>query len=294
MKISGRLQYAHVFIDEYWVGCKPVEHEIILELIQNIPNYAWIRSVFDFDKENEKTKLRTGPLLEALKEVKGCVSYVRQIVRGTNSIITLEKSYSALYEMRSYPYGTKKMYGHSLEGVPIQWKNAKDVTSMYHECIQTIDSAIQQSTVPDAEQFPHFPKKPLSPSHILVVDFAVRSKESRDVVPTLKEQLLASHVPMWSFGENMEQYLYRTKLTLLSSKTRKESTYLDGMEWPMVIVILPSGVLLNKDIIVDGAERLRNYDTYISFFRAQVQLIIISDKWKCENEFLKDIAQKEK
>ncbi len=122
----------------------------------------------------------------------------------------------------------------------------------------------------------------------------MRSKESHDVVPTLKEQLLASHVPMWSFGENMEQYLYRTKLTLLSSKTRKESTYLDGMEWPMVIVILPSGVLLNKDIIVDGAERLRNYDTYISFFRAQVQLIIISDKWKCENEFLKDIAQKEK
>ncbi len=76
---------------------------------------------------------------------------------------------------------------------------------------------------------------------------------------------------MWSFGENMEQYLYRTKLTLLSSKTRKESTYFDGMECPMVTVILPSGVLLNKNIIADGA-----------------------DKWKCENEFMKDIAQKEK
>ena len=81
------------------------------------------------------------------------------------------------------------------------------------------------------------------------------------------------------------------RVTLLSSPTREDSTHLDGVEWPVVVVILPSGVLLNTAELAPNAERLRNYDTYISCLCTQVKLVVISDKWTDEM-FLKDIELK--
>ena len=59
----------------------------------------------------------------------------------------------------------------------------------------------------------------------------------------------------------------------------------------MVVVILPSGMVLRTSELANGTKPLRNYDPYISFFRTMVKLVIISDKWENEDDYLKDIAK---
>lgn len=48
-------------------------------------------------------------------------------------------------------------------------------------------------------------------------------------------------IKKFPFGNSLEQFMSckRGSVTLLNSLTREDSSYLDGVEWPMVIVILP-------------------------------------------------------
>ena len=305
---SGK--YGHAFIDEAWIGSKPAEHEVILELITkegssstrkhgNIPGYVWISSVFDMNRElidkEEKTKSRIDPLLAAIKKEGGVVSHLTQVARATNNIIKLERDYSSRYQNRTFTYGTEKMLGHSLEGPAIAWEVVQDVASMYKRCVEIVQSATRDAMHEDDTTPLRKKSLILNPADILIVNFAVRASESLLVRQSLKE-LLVETIPVWTFGDDIEQFMNckEGKLTLLDSPTRDDSTYLDGVEWPMVMVILPSAVLLNKAKPPEGAEGLRNYDTYIAFFRAQAKLVIISDKWRSQEEFLKDVDQKNK
>ena len=287
MMASG--EYDHVFIDEYWIGARPSEQEIIVELVAKIPGYVWISSVFDYDQSTKKYEVRTKPLIDVLENNGGVVSRITQVIRATNTIINLERGYSAFYQGRSHPYGTKEILGHSLEGLPIMWATADSIDGMYDECLKFVNSTLNS---PIPQTLTHKMKKlVLNPADILIVNFAVRTMESLSVTPSLEARLKSANIPIWSFGEDPELFMNcdEGKVTLLNSPTREDSTHLDGVEWPMVVVVLPSGVLLNTAELAPNAERLRNYDTYISCFRTQIKLVIISDKWTDEKMFMKDI-----
>ena len=291
MMASGK--YDHVFIDEYWIGARPSEQEIILELVAKIPGYVWISSVFDYNQSTKKYEVRTKPLIDAVENEGGVVSRMTQVVRATNTIINLERNYSAIFRKHSsYPYGTEEIYGHSLEGLPITWATARNIDDMYDECLKFVnailDDPIALTPVLKTKNLT------LNPADILIVNFAVRTMESLGVTPSLETRLENANVPIWSFGEDPKLFMNcdEGKVTLLNSPTREDSTRLDGVEWPVVVIILPSGVLLNTAELAPNAERLRNYDTYISCFRTQVKLVIISDKWIDEKMFLKDIELK--
>ena len=285
-------EYGHVFIDEYWIGARPSEQEIILELVSKIPGYVWISSVFDYDQSTKKYEVRTKPLIDAVENEGGIVSRITQVIRATNTIVNFERDYSAFYQGRSHPYGTKEILGHSLEGLPITWATADSIDGMYDECLKfvssTLNDPIAQISILKTKRLT------LNPADILIVNFAVRTLESLSVTPSLETRLKSANIPIWSFGEDPELFMNcdEGKVTLLNSPTREDSTRLDGVEWPVVVVILPSGVLLNTAELAPNAERLRNYDTYISCFRTQVKLVIISDKWTDEKMFLKDIELK--
>ena len=285
-------EYGHVFIDEYWIGARPSEQEIILELVSKIPGYVWISSVFDYDQNTKKYEERTKPLIDVLENNGGVVSRMTQVRRATNTIINLERDYSAFYQGRSHPYGTKEILGHSLEGPPITWATADSVDGMYNECLKFVNSTLHSSIAQTS--ILKLKKLVLNPADILIVNFAVRTMESVSVTPSLDTRLKSANIPIWLFGEDPKLFMNcdEGKVTLLNSSTREDSTRLDGVEWPVVIVILPSGVLLNTAELAPDAERLRNYDTYISCFRTQVKLVIISDKWTDEKMFLKDIELK--
>lgn len=293
-RMMERENYCHVFVDEYWIGSKPAEHMIILELVEKIEGYVWITSVFDYSvqpKHAERISGRTGPLLAKLKEKGGVVSRLTTVLRPGNSIVQLESGYSEIYSERSYPYGTKQILGHSLEGLPITWAAENDVDGMYTTCADIV-----HCTIRDAFSFSGFKRDDLTLNahDILIVDFAIRMDVNTK--QSLKELLHARNVPFVAYGESTEQFKFRDskKVTLLQSFTRDASSYLDGVEWPMVIVILPSGMLLNTSKLAKGAQSLRNYDPYISFFRTMVKLVVISDKWENDKAFLADVAQKVK
>lgn len=77
---------------------------------------------------------------------------------------------------------------------------------------------------------------------------------------------------------------------LLNSKSRKDSEYIDGAEWPMVIVLLTPELLLSDGNA--GFEPVRNYDPYIAMFRAQAKLVVISDSWRSSQDFLNSVKKK--
>lgn len=306
-------KYKHVFIDEYWIGSKPAEHKIIVELVAEIPGYVWITSVFDFSIQSiheDRIAGRTGPLLDVLKQKGGVVNRVTTVLRATNSIIEFERRYSNLYSQRSYPYGTKEVLSHSLEGLPITWVVEESVDNMYIKCADIIESTLNDRFNPGGIRRD---KMSLNPDDILLVNFAIRM--DANVTQSLDQHLSDRSVPWLTLVTTKALKSSDTvtvspathpavtsvsvmpdkkgKVTLLQSLTRDASSFLDGVEWPMVVVILPSGMLLNTAKLAKGpAQSLRNYDPYISFFRAMVKLVIISDKWNDENEFLKDIEEK--
>lgn len=287
-------RYGHIFVDEYWIGSKPAEHKIILELLATIPGYVWISSVFDYSVQPihaDKISVRTGPLLAKLKESGGVVSRITTVLRASNNIIKLESRYSDIYSERSYPYGTKQMLGHSLEGLPVTWAVEEDVDRMYTRCVDIVESTVKDAFSLDAFRRD---KMTFNPDGILVVDFAIRMDAS--VKQSLEELLHARNVPVLSLEGRSEEVTVRDtrKVNLLQSLTRDASSFLDGVEWPMVIVILPSAMLLNTAKLAKGAQKLRNYDPYISFFRTMVKLVVISDKWGNDDDFLTDVAQKPK
>ena len=290
MMASG--EYGHVFIDEYWIGSQPPEHAIILELVSRIPGYVWISSVFDYDPNNKKYPVRTKPLIDAVEKEGGIVSRITQVIRATNTIVKLQRDYSAFYRGCPYPYETERIHGHSCEGLPIMWTTADNIDGMYDECLKVVASTIKDPIMQTSTL--KTKKLMLNPGDILIVNFAVRTMESLSVTPSLEGRLMNANIPIWLFGDNPELFMNRDagKVTLLNSPTREDSTHLDGVEWPVVVIILPSGVLVNTAELAPNAERLRNYDTYISCFRTQVKLVVISDKWTDEKMFLNDIELK--
>ena len=262
---SGK--YKHAFIDEYWIGSKPTEHKIILDLVRDIPGYVWISSVFNYRRDmikyNKRMIERTQPLLTELEKKGGEVRLTTQVMRATNSVIDLLREYSKVYENQSYPYGTEQILGHSSQGLPVTWAVEKSVGEMYDKCVDVVKNA----------------KSTLYPADILVVDFAIRMKESRQLEQSLPDRLKNSRIPVWRFDESIEQFMKcRTgKVTLLQSDARSTSEFIDGVEWSMVVVVLPSGMVLRTAELADGAEKLRKYDPYISFFRTMGNLVLISD-----------------
>ena len=247
-------EYGHVFMDEYWIGSKPVEHKVILKVIKKIKGYVWISSVFDYREdllEDEKKKLKecTKPLIVAMKEAGGHVSRITRVFRGTGNIIDLEKSYSELYQKRSYPYGTKEILGDFDKGYPVTWLVEHLVGNMYTRCGEIVESATTDILSLDAN---HKEELRFTPDDILVVNFAVRTEESFKLKDSLEECLRIRNVPFWTVENPGER---DGKVTLLQALTRKDSTYLDGIESPMVIVILPSGLLLNTTQIANQREQ---------------------------------------
>ena len=282
-------KYDNVFIDEYWIGSKPAKQKIIIELVDKIKGYMWISSVFDYSVQPiHKDQGHTG-LLAKLEEKGGVVNRVTTVLRAYNSIIDLERGYSSLHSQRSYPYGTKQIRGHSLEGFPVTWVVEDDVCGMYTACADIV-----QSTVNDAFKIDciHRDDLILNPDDILVVNFAVRMDTDAQ---SLDHHFCDKGIQFLTVPPvDDKKYVTRKtgKVTLLQSLTRDDSSFIDGAEWPMVVVILPSGMLLNTAKLTEGAQPLRNYDSYISFFRAMVKLVVISDKWRSNGDFLKDIAEK--
>ena len=299
LDLTGKLatkEYKHVFLDEYWIGSKPVEHEIVLRLIDGIPGYVWISSVFDFHFEKIHTSdrmiKRTKPLLDALERNKGQVSYVTQALRATNSIINLERGYSNLYKDRTYPYGTRQILGHTLEGLPILWTVENDINGMYNKTAVLVCDVLRATLSLDSLGKKKFAFDPVD---IIIINFAIRVKESLRA-RSLEDHLNDEKIHFWTLQESLEEYVHAKKgnVTLFHSLTRENSSFLDGVEWPMVIVILPSGLMLGTAELSNGAEKLRNYDPYIALFRAMVKLVVISDKWKTSEAFLEDVALKSK
>lgn len=284
--------YDHAFVDEYWIGSKRSEHQIMKELVAKMSGYVWISSVHEYsesDKHRVKISDRTEPLITEIKENGGVVNRITQVLRATNAIIDVERGYSNEYRHRSYPFGTKRILGHSFEGLPVSWFAEKNLDDMYIKCVDTVESALGMST-----NIFHGEKLSLDPDDILVVNFAIRTVESLHVEQSLNERFNGSKIPIWTFGDSMENFTKCGvgKVSLMESLIREASCYFDGVEWPMVIIILPSNLLLNKAVLASGAQKLRNYDPYISFFRAMVKLVIISDKWTKKEDFLADIAIK--
>lgn len=290
---SGK--YGHAFVDEYWIGSKPDEHKIINDLIKGIPGYVWISSVHDYSSHSDhkaKIELRTDPVITMLKENGGVVQRITKVLRATNAIINLLRGYIHEYKHRSYPFGTKEVTGHLFEGLPVSWKVADSVNDMYSVCVNIVAHATGFSAPLTIGR----ERLTLYPDDILIVNFAVRTKASENVEYTLKERLTDKGIPVWTFEDSLEDFTDCgiKSLTLLESRVREASCFLDGVEWPMVIIILPYDLFMKKSEIASGAQKLRNYDPFISFFRAVVKLVVISDKWKNSEEFLADLAKREK
>ena len=294
-KITSK-DYKHVFMDEYWIGSKPVEHEIVLKLVDGIPGYVWISSVFDFHHEKIHTSdrmiKRTKPLLDALERNSGRVSYVTQVLRATNSIINVERDYSFLYKDRTYPYGTQQIHNHSLKGLPVLWSVEKKIDDMYKKSVNLVSDALRTVLTLDKLSTG---KLTLDPADIIIVNFAIRIK-GLPGASSLEDYLNDAKIGFWKLSESVDDYVncHSEKVTVLNSLTRENSSYLDGVEWPMVIVILPYDLLNGTAKLANGAEKLRNYDPYIALFRTMVKLVVISDKWKTSEDFLEDIALRSK
>ena len=289
-------EYDHAFIDECWIGSKSGEHEILTELVHGLPGYVWITSVFSFRRDeikyDEKVAVTTQPLLTALKDNHGEVSYINQVMRGTNNIIELERAHSKMYEDRSHPYGTEKILGHSHEGVPITWAVEESIEMMYDRCVHITQRATTPAINPGIIKRDHVI---LEYQDILIVDFATRMEASRQLEQSLLDRLKTGGIPVWTFDDSTTEQTEESlnnlmkNVTLLQAKTRDVSEFIDGVEWPMVVVILPSEMVKQKAKLAKDASRLRSYDPYISFFRSMVKLVVISDQWTNMQEFLNDV-----
>jgi hypothetical protein len=286
--------YGHVFIDEYWIGSKPHEHMILIELITKIPGYVWISSVHDYSthpNHSKKITIRTQPLVTALEKKGGVVSRITKVLRATNAIIDIERRYIDQYEHRPFIFGTKEVLGHSFEGLPVTWAVEKSIDGMYARCADIVADATGYSPIPHAT---NRERLMLYPDDVLVVNFAIRTAVSMQAEHSLKEHLNGNGVPVWTFGDSLEQFkdCGVRKVSLVESLIREISCFVDGVEWPLVVVILPHDLLMQKAELAPGAQKLRNYDPFISFFRVMVKLVIISDKWKNSEEFLDDLAKR--
>ena len=299
------------------------ELRIVKEALEkNVNGYVWMSSVFDYKKqlfEDEKSKeeieqllkaqklqrkenplyrtLSTPSLLETLQRNGGVVSRIKHLLRSTNNIVKLLQDYSARYFDRDFPYGTDKMLNHNVEGQDISWiavqpQRSSDTTSqdreelvrlMYKECAKVINKALGSNSQlrPPSKKAK---KLQLFSGDIMVVNFVARYGTENNLGDELRNQGVQFHeltakgavpddYPRWSCD----------KVCLLQSNSRFDSTLIDGTEWPMVVILHTSELLLTS---------LRNYDTFIAMFRAQAKLVVLSDSWRSSEEFLKVIDEK--
>ena len=299
------------------------ELRIVKEALEkNVNGYVWMSSVFDYKKqlfEDEKSReeierllkaqklqgkenplyrtLSTPSLLETLQRNGGVVSRIKHLLRSTNNIVKLLQDYSARYFDRDFPYGTDKMLNHNVEGQDISWiavqpQRRSDTTSqdreelvrlMYKECAKVVNKALGSTS---KLRPPSMKAKNLQlfSGDIMVVNFVARYGTENNLGDELRNQGVQFH-ELTAKGAVPEDYPRWScdKVCLLQSNSRFDSTLIDGTEWPMVVILHTSELLLKS---------LRNYDTFIAMFRAQAKLVVLSDSWRSSEEFLKVIDEK--
>lgn len=299
------------------------ELRIVKEALEkNVNGYVWMSSVFDYKKqlfEDEKSReeierllkaqklqgkenplyrtLSTPSLLETLQRNGGVVSRIKHLLRSTNNIVKLLQDYSARYFDRDFPYGTDKMLNHNVEGQDISWiavqpQRRSDTTSqdreelvrlMYKECAKVVNKALGSTS---KLRPPSMKAKNLQlfSGDIMVVNFVARYGTENNLGDELRNQGVQFH-ELTAKGAVPEEYPRWSckKVCLLQSNSRFDSTLIDGTEWPMVVILHTSELLLTS---------LRNYDTFIAMFRAQAKLVVLSDSWRSSEEFLKVIDEK--
>ena len=294
------------------------ELRIVKEALEkNVNGYVWMSSVFDYKKqlfEDEKSReeierllkaqklplyrtLSTPSLLETLQRNGGVVSRIKHLLRSTNNIVKLLQDYSARYFDRDFPYGTDKMLNHNVEGQDISWiavqpQRRSDTTSqdreelvrlMYKECAKVVNKALGSTS---KLRPPSMKAKNLHlfSGDIMVVNFVARYGTENNLGDELRNQGVQFH-ELTAKGAVPEDYPRWScdKVCLLQSNSRFDSTLIDGTEWPMVVILHTSELLLKS---------LRNYDTFIAMFRAQAKLVVLSDSWRSSEEFLKVIDEK--
>lgn len=265
--------------------------------------------------------LGTPSLLETLKRIGGVTRRIKHLLRSANNIVKLLQDYSSLYLERDFPYGTENMLNHNVEGQDISWIAVLPQSHMdssqehmipkmeqlqvqadelamltYSKCGEVIDEVTRFN--PDLRP-PSLMKSSktqvklqLCPDDILVVNFVARYQSKLNLGGELKRK----GIPIYDLIHEQETFLNdfldrsRGGVCLLNSRTRNDSTCLDGAEWPMVIVLLTSELMLNEGNA--RLETVRNYDPYIAMFRAQAKLVVISDSWRSSQDFLESVGKK--
>ena len=344
--------YSHVFIDELWIGSK-IRHEmeqdgtikkvdeleIAKQAIERTEGYVWMSSVFDFKEEcfakisDEEIRLvleskrlegkgnllyktlGTPSLLGTLRGNGGVTCRIKHLLRSTNNIVKLLQDYSSRYLEQGFPYGTKNMLNHNVEGQEISWivaqpqslttsagvhkleqdelrqlqKNELAVQT-YSKCAEVIkkvlcfNSDLRPPSLMKTSKSQV--KLQLCPGDILVANFISRYRPKLSLGKVLER----NEIPVYDFHEPHCLDRSQSGVFLLNSLSRDDSTCLDGAEWPMVIVLLTPELMLSEGSAL--FETVRNYDPYIAMFRAQAKLVVISDTWTSSQDFLDSVDKK--
>ena len=257
-------------------------------------------------------ELGTLLLLDTLRRNGGVVRRIKHLLRSTNNIVRLLQDYSACYSDRDFPYGTDQMLNHNVDGQEIEWiditseaklnpalqnslEKREELTRLiYKKC----GDIIRQATHSTAELRPNSSNKAtnsgvkfhLQAGDILVVNFVARYQTDNNLSNELAHEV--HDLRKGSVHGNFSE-VCKDKVCLLNSMSREDSSLIDGAEWPMVILLLTSELLFTTAKKVPF-EMLRNYDAYIAMFRAQAKLVVISDSWTNQQDFLKAVKAKVK
>lgn len=279
-RIINPYKYSHVFISSY----SPFDVQIgFSELFKGIEGCVWIAtSSHNIPKIFAASQSH---FLKSLERNGGVVNYIHHVTRSTNTIINFERDfYQSLYKFSHFPkLEMWEIYGHSPQGLPIQWEVEQSVDLMYSSCTGTVEKVLAVYNQPIIQTKM---RVCINPSDILIIDFAVRIKDSITIEP-LRDQLMRVGIPVFLLNKDDTPYHEANSVSLLSAMNSSASMYIDGIEWPMVIVILPSRFM--QFTKVNDVEPLHSHDLIISLSSATTKLIVISDKWTNNEEFLIDV-----
>lgn len=264
--------------------------------------------------------LGTPSLLDTLRRNGGVTCRIKHLLRSTNNIVKLLQGYSSRYLDRDFPYGTANMLNHNVDGQEINWIVVQPQSLVTSSGVQKLDNEelwqvhktelAMQTYSKCAEVIKEVicfnsDLRPLSlmktsksqvklqlcPGDILVVNFIARYQSKLSLGKVLEK----NEIPIYDL---LEQKVFsacspdhtHSGVFLLNSLSRDDSTCLDGAEWPMVIILLTSELMLREGSAL--FELVRNYDPYIAMFRAQAKLVVISDTWKSSQDFLDSVDKK--